>query len=128
MAGPQGRLVAVPGEAGAGKSRLIGEFARGIAGQAAVLRGRCLSYGAGITFFPLAGVLRRAAGIVPEDGEQDARLKLRSCVGGQLAGATGRVESVLGLAAPVRQGRAGLGRAGGPSGAGPPQAAGGGLG
>jgi predicted ATPase len=63
----------------------------------AVLRGRCLSYGDGITFWPLAEVLRQAAGIVPEDGVEDARIKLRSCVGEQLADATSRIESVLGL-------------------------------
>ena len=32
-----------------------------------MLGGRCLSYGDGITFWPLAEVLRQAAGIVPED-------------------------------------------------------------
>jgi predicted ATPase/class 3 adenylate cyclase len=94
--GPECRLVTVLGEAGAGKSRLIEEFIRSIAGQA-VLRGRCLSYGDGITFFPLAEVLRRAAGIVPEDSEQDARIKLTSCFGEQLADANSRIESVLGL-------------------------------
>jgi predicted ATPase len=87
----------VLGEAGVGKSRLVEEFVRRIAGQAAVLRGRCLSYGDGITFFPLAEVLRRAAGIVPEDNEQDARIKLKSCFGEQLADATSRIESVMGL-------------------------------
>jgi tetratricopeptide (TPR) repeat protein len=80
-----------------GKSRLIEEFVRSISGQAAVLRGRCLSYGDGITFFPLAEVLRQAAGIVPGDSEQDARIKLRSCFGEQLADATSRIESVMGL-------------------------------
>jgi AAA ATPase domain/Adenylate and Guanylate cyclase catalytic domain len=97
VAGPEGRLVAVVGEAGVGKSRLIEEFVRGVAGQAAVLRGHCLFYGDGITFFAVAGVLRQAAAIVPEDSEEDARIKLQSCFGEQLADATSRIESVLGL-------------------------------
>jgi class 3 adenylate cyclase len=97
VAGPEGRLITLLGEAGGGKSRLIEEFVRSLAGQAAVLRGRCLAYGDGITFFPLAEVLRRAAGIVPEDSEQDARIRLKSCFGEQLAGATSRIESVMGL-------------------------------
>ena len=65
--------------------------------EATVLRGRCLSYGDGITFFPLAEVLRQAAGIVPEDSEEDARIKLKSCFGEQLADATSRIESGIGL-------------------------------
>jgi predicted ATPase/class 3 adenylate cyclase len=97
VAGPEGRVITLVGEAGAGKSRLIEEFVRSLAGQAAVLRGRCLSYGDGITFFPVAEVLRQAAGIVPEDSEEDARIKLQSCFGEQPADATSRIESVLGL-------------------------------
>jgi class 3 adenylate cyclase len=95
--GPGCRLVTLLGEAGVGKSRLIEEFVRRLAGQAAVLRGRCLSYGDGITFWPLAEVLRQAAGIGPEDGEEDARIKLRSCFGDQLADAASRIESLMGL-------------------------------
>jgi class 3 adenylate cyclase len=97
VAGPEACLVTVVGEAGVGKSRLIEEFVGCIAGQAAVLRGRCLSYGDGITFWPLAEVLRQAAGIVAEDGEEDARAKLESCLGERLADAASRVESVMGL-------------------------------
>jgi class 3 adenylate cyclase/tetratricopeptide (TPR) repeat protein len=97
VAGPEGRLVTLLGEAGVGKTRLIEEFVRSIADEAAVLRGRCLSYGDGITFYPLAEVLRQAAGIVPEDSEEDARIKLKSCFGEELADATSRIESSMGL-------------------------------
>jgi len=97
VAGPEGRLVTLLGEAGVGKSRLIEEFVRRAAGEATVLRGRCLSYGDGITFWPLAEVLRQAAGIVPEDSEEDARIKLKSCFGEELADATSRIESGMGL-------------------------------
>ena len=85
------------GEAGVGKSRLIEEFVRRFADEATVLRGRCLSYGDGITFWPLAEVLRQAAGIVQEDSEEDARIKLKSCFGEELADATSRIESGIGL-------------------------------
>ncbi len=97
VTGPGGRLVTLFGDAGVGKSRLIEEFLRTVAGRATVLRGRCLSYGDGITFWPLAEVLRQAAGIVPEDSEEDARIKLKSCFGEQLADATSRIEAGMGL-------------------------------
>ena len=70
---------------------------RSVAGEADVLQSRCLSYGDGITYWPLAEVFRQAAGIVPEDGEEDARAKLASHLGERLAEATSRVESVMGL-------------------------------
>ena len=85
------------GQAGVGKSRLIEDFVRRFADEATVLRGRCLSYGDGITFWPLAEVLRQAAGIVQEDSEEDARIKLKSCFGEELADATSRIESGIGL-------------------------------
>ncbi len=97
VAGSEGRLVTLFGGAGVGKSRLIEEFVNSLTDEATVLRGRCLSYGDGITFWPLAEVLRQAAGIVPEDSEEDARIKLKSCFGEQLADATSRIESGIGL-------------------------------
>jgi class 3 adenylate cyclase/tetratricopeptide (TPR) repeat protein len=97
IAGPECRLVTLLGEAGVGKSRLVEEFVRRLAGEAAVLQGRCLSYGDGITFWPLAEVLRQAAGIVPEDSDEDARTKLKSCFGEGLAEASDRIESVMSL-------------------------------
>jgi class 3 adenylate cyclase/tetratricopeptide (TPR) repeat protein len=61
------RLVMVVGDAGVGKSRLIREFATAASEQARLVRGRCLPYGDGITFWPLAEVVREAAGITSED-------------------------------------------------------------
>ena len=49
-------------DAGVGKSRLTAEFLDRIAGRALALEGRCLPYGDGITFWPLAEAVRRAAG------------------------------------------------------------------
>ena len=97
VAGSECRLVTLLGAAGVGKSRLIEEFVRSVADEAAVLQSRCLSYGDGITYWPLAEVFRQAAGIVPEDSEEDARAKLASHLGERLADATSRIESVMGF-------------------------------
>ena len=56
-------LFTLLGPAGVGKSRLVQEFLAGSRRRRTVLRGRCLSYGEGITFFPLAEVVQEAAGI-----------------------------------------------------------------
>ncbi len=50
-------LLTLLGEAGVGKSRLVAELLFAIGDQATVLRGRCLHYGEGITFWPLVEAL-----------------------------------------------------------------------
>jgi class 3 adenylate cyclase/tetratricopeptide (TPR) repeat protein len=55
-------LFTILGPAGIGKSRLAAEFARAVAADATVLSGRCLPYGEGITFWPLAEIVRQASG------------------------------------------------------------------
>jgi DNA-binding SARP family transcriptional activator len=55
-------LITILGPAGIGKSRLAHEFAVSLSGQATVLTGRCPSYGAGVTYWPLAEIVREAAG------------------------------------------------------------------
>jgi class 3 adenylate cyclase/tetratricopeptide (TPR) repeat protein len=50
-------LVTVLGAAGVGKSRLVGEFLGNA--HAAVVRGRCLSYGEGITYWPVVEILKQ---------------------------------------------------------------------
>ena len=71
------RLVTVVGEAGVGKSRLVDEFIEPLAGGATVLRGRCLPYGEGITFWPLAEAVRQAAGIEERTPIDEARRQAR---------------------------------------------------
>jgi tetratricopeptide (TPR) repeat protein len=56
------QLFSVLGPAGVGKSRLVHEFLRDLAGLARVARGRCLPYGEGITFWPVLEVLKEAIG------------------------------------------------------------------
>ena len=51
-------LFTVLGPAGVGKSRLVSEFLRTIEG-ATVVRGRCLSYGDGITYWPVVEVVKQ---------------------------------------------------------------------
>ena len=50
-------LVTVLGAAGLGKTRLAAELIAEIGERATVLEGRCLSYGEGITFWPLQQIL-----------------------------------------------------------------------
>ena len=51
-------LFTVLGPAGVGKSRLVSEFLQTIEG-ATVVRGRCLSYGEGITYWPVVEVVKQ---------------------------------------------------------------------
>jgi class 3 adenylate cyclase/tetratricopeptide (TPR) repeat protein len=51
-------LFTVLGPAGIGKSRLASEFLRTLDG-AAVVRGRCLSYGDGITYWPVVEIIKQ---------------------------------------------------------------------
>ncbi len=88
-------LVTVVGEAGVGKSRLVEEFMRAAAENATVLRGRCLPYGDGITFWPLAEAVRQAARIVERDTASEARTKLCALVDD--GDVVARVQSAIGL-------------------------------
>jgi class 3 adenylate cyclase/tetratricopeptide (TPR) repeat protein len=92
-------LVTVLGAAGVGKSRLIEEFVGSLAQDVTVLRGRCLPYGEGITFWPVAEVIRSAAGIGEEEPSEDARAKLKVlCEGAEAREVIyERVAQVLGL-------------------------------
>jgi class 3 adenylate cyclase len=68
-------LVSVVGDAGVGKTRLVREFWRWLGGQPEqpLLRsGRCLSYGHGITYWPLGEVLKEHFGILESDRPQVA--------------------------------------------------------
>lgn len=71
-------LFTVFGEPGIGKSRLAAEFLAGLEG-ATVLTGRCLPYGEGITYWPLAEMVKVAAGIADDDPVEEAYAKLRAC-------------------------------------------------
>ena len=63
----EGQVVGLVGDPGLGKSRLAWEFRRLAQPRAAVLEGRCLSYGASIPYLPLFEVVRNACGIAADD-------------------------------------------------------------
>ena len=92
-------LLTVLGDAGVGKSRLVREFTSGLAGDVTVLRGRCLPYGEGITYWPLAEIVReitRAEGLDP--GEQSAAAIAARLAGDEKAELIAeRVAEALGL-------------------------------
>jgi len=54
-------VATVVGEAGIGKTRLAREFVASAKQDARVLVGRCVSYGAGATYLPIAELVRQAA-------------------------------------------------------------------
>jgi class 3 adenylate cyclase/tetratricopeptide (TPR) repeat protein len=69
-------LVTVIGDAGVGKSRLGAEVLASV--EATVVRGRCLPYGEGITYWPVVEVLKRLD-LLPS--EEAAVVAIRSLLG-----------------------------------------------
>ena len=61
------QLVTLLGPPGIGKSRLLVELANRIAPDVGMHWGRCLSYGEGITYWPITEIVRDAAGISSVD-------------------------------------------------------------
>ena len=68
-------LMTIYGEPGVGKSRLIAEFTA--TAEARVVRGRCLPYGDGITFWPLAEIAKGELGVLDTDDPATALAKVR---------------------------------------------------
>jgi class 3 adenylate cyclase/tetratricopeptide (TPR) repeat protein len=99
VAGRSARVVTVLGSAGVGKSRLVAEFLEGLGADAAVLRGRCLSYGAGITYWPLREILHAAAGITDGDSAAEGIARLELLLEGEAEAAViaARLASAIGL-------------------------------
>src|SRR5829696_6822937 len=81
------RLFAVLGPPGIGKSRLVAELATVLDGRATTAVGRCLPYGEGITFWPLAEILRSLGDVSEAVGDDGA------AVTELLAGLTGESET-----------------------------------
>jgi class 3 adenylate cyclase len=94
-------LFTLLGSAGVGKSRLTAEFLASVAGEARILRGRCLSYGEGVTYWPVGEIVRSAADITDADDAAAALEKVRLLLGDAREADTiaGRVGAGIGLTA-----------------------------
>jgi class 3 adenylate cyclase/tetratricopeptide (TPR) repeat protein len=74
------RLVTLTAAPGVGKSRLLHEFSQRVA-DVTWRQGRCVPYGAGVTFWALGEIFKTQAGILEADSAGNAAEKLRAAVG-----------------------------------------------
>jgi class 3 adenylate cyclase len=89
-------LFTLLGSAGVGKSRLVREFLEANRDGAVVFRGRCLPYGEGITFWPIAEIVREAAAISNADTPAVARGRIAALLKAEEGGS--RIEERLSAA------------------------------
>jgi class 3 adenylate cyclase len=73
------QLVTIFGQAGVGKTRLLEELSERV-GEALLLVGRCIPYGEGVAYWPLAEAAKRHAGILDTDATEPATGKLMAAV------------------------------------------------
>ena len=82
----QPNLVTIYGDPGVGKSRLVAEFvgwAESLDPAPTIARGRCLPYGDGVTYWPLAEILKGLASIRDTDSSEVALERVQR-LGGEL--------------------------------------------
>jgi tetratricopeptide (TPR) repeat protein len=101
-------LTTVLGAAGVGKSRLVQEHLALVRDEATVLRGRCLDYGDGLTFWPVGEIVRQAVGATEATSPGEVREGIAALLDGEEQATTiaERVAGLLGLvddAAPVSE-------------------------
>jgi class 3 adenylate cyclase/tetratricopeptide (TPR) repeat protein len=89
------QVVTVLADPGLGKTRLLEELIQFASTTARVLRGRCLSYGRGITFWPLLEIVREAADVQSTDRPRLARHRLDALLPGA-PDAVARIASAVG--------------------------------
>jgi DNA-binding SARP family transcriptional activator len=96
------QLFTVVGPPGIGKSRLAEALVASLGGQAKVLRGRSLSYGEGITFWPLREVVsqvngddprRSLRGVLADEGDADTIVDRLLGAAGLAGGASSNEET-----------------------------------
>jgi class 3 adenylate cyclase/tetratricopeptide (TPR) repeat protein len=75
-------FAAVLGPPGIGKSRLVAEVTTSLYERSGVFWGRCLSYGEGITYWPVVEILKQAAEITHDDDEKATSAKLGRLLAG----------------------------------------------
>jgi tetratricopeptide (TPR) repeat protein len=92
-------LFTLLGEPGVGKSRLASELVSNSNTTARAYVGQCLPYGKGITYWPVAEILRAAAGTGDAEDRTAARDRLEQLVAGEpeAAALVDRLASAMGL-------------------------------
>ena len=101
-------LMTILGEAGVGKSRLLREYVAELGDRAAVLIGRCIPYGAGVTLWPLREILEGLCGIREADPVQALRgvealvKRTGATVAGDVRQTAAALASTIGLEAEER--------------------------
>ena len=92
-------LTLIVGEAGVGKSRLAAEFIERLPAETTVASGRCRPYGEGITFWPIAEVVRQLAEIDDGDPIEAAFNKLHAVLAAddQRAAVAERIAAAVGF-------------------------------
>jgi len=76
--GGHGQAFSILAEAGIGKSRLLYEFRKALAGADMLfLEGRCLSYSRGVAYHPVVDILKASFEIFEGDGDPEIRKKVR---------------------------------------------------
>jgi class 3 adenylate cyclase/tetratricopeptide (TPR) repeat protein len=92
------QLVTIFGDPGLGKSRLVAQFLESLE-RATTLSGRTLPYGEGVTYWPIASMIKASAGIGDDDPANEAFEKLRlSCESEAVADLLAVALGVLGAA------------------------------
>ena len=77
----RGQVLGVVGEPGVGKSRLLAELRRRLAGRPVTwLEGHCVPYGHGMPYLPVLEILRQHCGLAEDDRSEIAAVKLRACL------------------------------------------------
>jgi class 3 adenylate cyclase len=97
VASGQPRLVTILAAAGVGKSRLLREVGSALADEAQLLRGRCLPYGDGITYWPIRELAYELAGIGEADARAAALAKLGAALPGEPPEVARAVAAAIGL-------------------------------
>ena len=98
------RFALVSGEPGIGKTRLLAEFARRLDDQPEEVtwhQGRCLPFGANVTFWALSEIVRDAAGVLETDGVARTETRLEAVLpeGPERDPSRSRLRPLLGLEA-----------------------------
>ena len=92
-------LFTILGAAGEGKTRLVEEFLSTVDGSGSVVRGRCLPYGEGITYWPVAEAVREALGVQAFDPPERVTARLDEALAGDehARAIAGRLGEILGF-------------------------------